>query len=110
MVSLATKIDYDREDILHEIIKMESRLQYIQTNSNDQYNHYNVLKDAVEKMLEIVITDSWRNKLLTLKSYNMAIRGVIYDIFDNEMRNEDILGDLLEYSKSIDSLIFHMIH
>ncbi len=103
MVSLVTQEQSQRERILSDLFHLATLLQRIQAQREPVVFVSDTMKSAVQRMFSTLALSDWRDRSLTLRSLNMSLRGLIYDIMEEDSANLPLYRELLQYSQSMES-------
>ncbi|MBU1240485.1 hypothetical protein KKF84_09650 [Myxococcota bacterium] len=102
MVSIAKDQKTQREHILVSLFNMESILGYVKGGSQPTDMGCDIISRALEKIYSTFFTTDWENSAMKMRALNMAIRGILYDIMDDDFENLEIFEEMLGYSKDLD--------
>jgi hypothetical protein len=106
MVSIA--LDNKREEIIAEMFRMESILGYVEKSLQSVKYGCEIIQMAVDRIFEVMTKPLWRENAVKIRSYNMAIRGIIYDIMEEESSNKMLFEDILNYSRVVELMVIMM--
>ncbi len=102
MVSLVKKEHSPRERILRDLFHLATLLQRIKAHREPLLFVSSTMKSAVQRMFNTLAKADWQDQTLTLRSLNMSLRGLIYDIMEEEPQNLPLYRELLQYSRSME--------
>ncbi|MBU1221751.1 hypothetical protein KKF34_13100 [Myxococcota bacterium] len=108
MVTLARAKEIDRENLILILRKINNSLIKLKPSSRVERWECEAVGQALDKLHLDILHYDWLNRIIRLRTLNLAMRAIIYDLLEENVSQEDHLNDMLEHSLKFEEILINL--
>ncbi|MBN2724155.1 MAG: hypothetical protein JXR95_08810 [Deltaproteobacteria bacterium] len=108
MVTLVKTREDNRNQLLFILRELNSITETIRPTSRIERWEIEAVKQGVDRLFLDLIHNNWISKIERMRSLNLALRAIIYDLLDENHSQANIFDSMVELSLNFEDILINL--